>query len=391
MPASLPEGVCLIVMPVERFQRGLEFDGNAQRVEHIPLTPPLLRHPLADVLPQVTKLGHIVAGDIVGHRHAGQLDDPALDGIHQREVAHSPREESALGITRSAQEKWSRRQVNDPVQAQLAVNDLQTGNPDPRGLVVLFGFLLLVAGQIHFFLHGLFAVAVMRLVVKHHDVFQPHQAGHHALQHLPFRFQRIKRLAVPLKERSTTFRQFHTLTKHEGVVVGNDDFCAIDVAQHIARNELPALVIAVRVVGLKHTQPIANGQAGRNDQEPSRKSLAVGTAHRIDGLPGDQHRHDSGFTGAGGQLQRQPKQFGIGIMVSVGQMLDKPFSIGRSRSNLHEPDGGFDGFNLAKEGPDAVEVVVTPVLQQEGRLGCDLPLSGIRKAAPLVHLTCAVH
>ena len=56
------------------------------------------------------------------------------------------------------------------------------------------------------------------------------------------------------------------------------------------------------------------------------------------------------------------------------------------RSDLSEPDDGFHGFHLAEEGPDVAELVLSPVLQQEGRLGRDLPLMGPRQTAPLLDL-----
>ena len=91
----------LDVVAVEGFEGGLQLEGNAQRVEHCGLAAALSGHPRADVLPQVAELGHVAAGDVVGHRHAGQLDDAALDGVHEREVAHRPGKQRALRCSRS--------------------------------------------------------------------------------------------------------------------------------------------------------------------------------------------------------------------------------------------------------------------------------------------------
>ena len=56
-----------------------------------------------------------------------------------------------------------------------------------RGLVVFLRFLLVLAFEIFvIFIAGLFAVAVVRLIVEDEDVFHPHQFGHHALDHLAF-------------------------------------------------------------------------------------------------------------------------------------------------------------------------------------------------------------
>ena len=109
---------------------------------------PFLGMSLADVLPEVAEHRHLVAGDVVGHRHARQLDDAALDGVHEREVAHRPREQRALGVARAAQEEWRGRQVDDAGEAELAVDGFEAGNPEAGGLVVLLGLLLVVALQI---------------------------------------------------------------------------------------------------------------------------------------------------------------------------------------------------------------------------------------------------
>ena len=154
-------------MAVERFERGLQPRRQAERIELAALPAPLLRHVLADVLPEVAEHRHLVAGDVLGDRDARQLDDAALDGVHQREVAHRPREQRALGIARAAQEERRGRQVDDAAEAELAVHRFEAGDPEARGLVVLLGLLPLVALQVLVVgVLRLLAVAVVRLVVE---------------------------------------------------------------------------------------------------------------------------------------------------------------------------------------------------------------------------------
>jgi len=38
-------------------------------------------------------------------------------------------------------------------------------------------------------------------------------------------------------------------------------------------------------------------------------------------------------------------------------------------ADFGEPDGGFDGFDLAEEGADAAELVAAPVLEEAGGFG----------------------
>ena len=113
MPPCCQRSKVFVVVAVERFQGGLQFGGNAQRIERLGFAPAFLGHLRPDVFPQIAEHRHLLAGDVVGHGHARQFDDAAFDGVHQREVAHRPGEQRALGIARAAQEKRCGRQVDD--------------------------------------------------------------------------------------------------------------------------------------------------------------------------------------------------------------------------------------------------------------------------------------
>src|ERR1035441_4439423 len=56
------------------------------------------------------------------------------------------------------------------------------------------------------------------------------------------------------------------------------------------------------------------------------------------------------------------------------------------RGDFGEPDGGFNGFDLAEERFYAGERVLAPVLEQAGGFGGDVPLVGIGQLPPLVHI-----
>ncbi|MCI0666880.1 MAG: hypothetical protein L0Y43_02355 [Methylococcaceae bacterium] len=119
----------------------MQFHRDAERIEDFALAAPLFRHPGADVLPEIAELRHFAAGHIVGDRNARELHDAAFDRIHQREIAHRPREQRAFGITRTAQEKRRRREVDHARDPELAFDDFQAGNPETGGFVVFPGFL----------------------------------------------------------------------------------------------------------------------------------------------------------------------------------------------------------------------------------------------------------
>src|SRR6266508_2175755 len=94
----LPQLEGRLVVAVEDFQRRLQASGELERIEFLALASSFLGHVFADVLPEIAEHRHFVARDVFRHRDARQLDDPALDGVHEREVAHRPREQGTLGV-----------------------------------------------------------------------------------------------------------------------------------------------------------------------------------------------------------------------------------------------------------------------------------------------------
>ena len=367
------------VVAVEGLQGGLELHGQAEGIEVLCLAPPLLRHVGADVLPEISELGHIAAGDVVGHRHAGQLDDAAFDGVHEREVAHRPVEQRAFGVARPAQKERRRGEIHHPADPKLSDNGFDPRNPQPGGFSVLFGFLPVVAFEFAFLLLArLLAVAVVRLIVEDQDVLHAHELGHDPLQHLSLGLQGRERLASSLEQGTAALGELQALAQLEGVVVGDDDLRLFQIGEHVARDQLAASVVAVRIVRLQHAQAVLDGDAGRDHQEAARESAALRPADRVDGLPGDQHRHDGGLSGAGRQLERQPGEVRVGVVVGVRQMVEEILADpARARRHLDEPDGGLYRLDLAEEGPNAAEPVVPPVLEQAGRLRGHLPLARV--------------
>ena len=80
----------------------------------------------------------------------GQLDDAALDGVHQREIAHGPGEQRSFDVAGAAQEERGGGEIHHPGQAELAIHRLQTIDPQPCGLAVLFRLLAVVALELFF-------------------------------------------------------------------------------------------------------------------------------------------------------------------------------------------------------------------------------------------------
>ena len=379
-------------MPVESFQGGLEFYGQAEGIQGLGLAAPFPGHPGADVFPEVAKLGRVAARDIVGHRHAGQFDDAAFDGVHERKVVHGPVEQGAFDIAGTAQKEGCCRKIDHTADAQFLADGFQPRYPQSGGFPVFFGFLAVISLERAFLLVArLFAIAVVGLIVEHQDLLDSHELGHDPLEHLPLGLQGLERFAPPLKQGPAALGQRQALPPLEGVIVGDDNLRPFQIGEHVARNQLTALVIAVRIVGLQHAQAILDGNPRGNHQKAAGEPGTPGTADGVDGLPGNQHGHDGGLAGSGRQLEGQPRQARIGFEVGHGEMVEKALAGATGpRRHFSEPDGGLQGLDLAEEGTNAGESVVPPVAEQTGRLRGDLPLLRVWKFSPPIDLLANV-
>ena len=200
------------------------------------------------------------------------------------------------------------------------------------------------------------------LIVQHQYVRHAHEIGHDPLQHLAFSLQSIQLGAPALEQSAPTAGNIHTLAGPEGVVVGDDDPRAFEVSEHVPGDKLPAPVVAVRVVGLKHTQSVLDSDAGSHHQEAAGEPSTVGAPDGVDRLPGDNHRHNGRLAGAGGQLQCQARQFRVGRHARVGQTIEEILpGLARSGSNLRQPNQRLDRFDLAEEWPYPAEFMIPPM------------------------------
>ena len=131
----------------------------------------------------------------------------------------------------------------------------------------------------------------------------------------------------------------------------------------------------------------------RNRRRPTKEAPrattpAVGVPDRVDGLPCDDHGHDGGLSCAGGELQGQAGQLGVGVVVGVGETVEEsPSDLPELGRNLSQPDSRLNRLYLTEEGLDVAEVVVSPMLEQASGFGRDAPVVGIAQLSPLVDLT----
>ena len=176
--------------------------------------------------------------------------------------------------------------------------------------------------------HRLLPVAVMGLVVDDHHVRHRHQLRHHPLQHLALRFERLRHVAgAPLQKLPAAPGQLEALAQLERVVVGDDDAGAVQVVQHVGRNQLTTAVVALGIVRVQHAKPITDREARCDDEKATGKALAARVPHRVDRLPSDQHRHHGRLAGAGGELQAEAGETGVRFGVRRGEELDKALGL----------------------------------------------------------------
>lgn len=289
-------------------------------------------------------------------------------------------------VAGAAQEERRGGEVVDGADAHLAADGLDAGDPQAGGFAVVLGFLALVAGQALLAASAL-PVTVMRLVVDDHDVFDAHQPGHHAQEHLAFGLDGAERLAgTALQQQAAGAGDLHPLAALEGVVVGDHDGRAVDVGQQLGGHQFAAAVVAVRIVRLQDAQAVLDGDAGGDDQKTAAEPAAVGMADGVDGLPGDQHGHHRGLAAAGGHLHGEAEQFRVRLGVGALDMVHELAAAdAEGGGNLGEPDHGLDGFDLAEEGFLVDELVGAPVLQQAGGGRGDLPLVWVGQVSPGIH------
>ena len=109
---------------------------------------------------------------------------------------------------------------------------------------------------------------MVRLVVNDDDVLLVAQArGRRGAPSGPASRVNGSRSAGPGQDRLGELAGRDLLAQLEGVEVGDHDLGLAELLQQVGRHEVALAVVVVRVVGQQHAQPVADGDAGRDDQE----------------------------------------------------------------------------------------------------------------------------
>ncbi len=148
--------------------------------------------------------------------------------------------------------------------------------------------------------------------------------------------------------------------------------CAWSSASHRSGgHEITLAVVVVVPLRVQHPQPVPDRDAGGHHQEPLGEPGVVRGHDLVDGLPRDDHRHHDGLAGAGGHLQRHPRQ---PVVVQLVLGFEAPPVVGGPvpASDLGEEDRGLGGLPLAEQHRlVAIRRPSGPVRQQLARVGGD--------------------
>ncbi len=144
----------------------------------------------------------------------------------------------------------------------------------------------------------------MGFVVEDDDVFLGTQLAADAAHHLVGSFGERARLPIS-ENRLRDLSGGNSRAQLEGVVVGDDDFCLSEIVIQLGRYNVALAVVVVRVVRQQHAQPVADGNAGRDDQEGVGEAGVLRVGALVERMPGNEHGHDYGLAGPGCHLERR--------------------------------------------------------------------------------------
>ena len=259
----------LLVVAVQGVQRAFELVREARRAVDARLS----RRPSSAGRRGCAARGRGTSGrawSIASSRpaRAGSSRCPTRSRRSARSRDTTQREERALGVAGAAEEERRRRQVVDDLDADLACDGLQAGQPDARLLVALLGLLPLVAARA-----------------------SPRSLGRRGggSSGGPRRSARRSAFACPSSRQ--TRRTISSGVSANGLVLAarsgspssastrpvsrswNAWKLVITIARRAEALELlragrcRAPVVVVRVVGQQHPQAVADRDAGRDDEE----------------------------------------------------------------------------------------------------------------------------
>ena len=157
------------------------------------------------------------------------------------------------------------------------------------------------------------------------------------------------------------------LAQLEGVEVGDEDLRLAKLFLSCGRDDVALAVVVLRVVGQQHAQPVADGDAGRDDEERVGEAGVLRVGELVERLPGDEHGHDDGLARAGRHLECSAGQARVRGVVRFAERVLNP-GVAEFFGNLGDIDGGFEGLDLAEE-ELLLAARIGPVVEQSAVVG----------------------
>ena len=245
-----------------------------------------------DVTPEPEVLRVRPPGVIDG-RQAGNLRDPALDGVDQAEVAHDPGERRALGVAAALDVERCGGEIDAQLDAASGVDRIESVDPDGRFLAVRLG----VRRDSDVLSDRRRPIGVVPLVVQDQQRLVVPQVAQ------PVARERLGSLPAEPAHRHLADR--HLLAfRAEPVPVGHQHLPLGQFRTERGRHEIERLVVVVRVARSQHAEPVLDRQVGAHDQRASRVPRIAGLRAAVAERPGDEHRHDDRLAAAGRHLAR---------------------------------------------------------------------------------------
>jgi hypothetical protein len=216
---------------------------------------------------------------------------------------------------------------------------------------------------------------MMGFVVDDEDVLLVAEVAADTANHLIGGLGKGIRVAAG-EDRLGELRRLNLLAQAECVEVRDQNLGLAEPFEEMAGQDIPLAVVVVRVVRQKHAQPVADRDAGSDDEEGVGELGVLGVGELVERLPRDEHGHHDGLSGAGGHLERDAGQTGVGAFVGFSNLVLDP-GVAAFAGSLGKVNRGFEGLKLAEE-ELAFALGVGPVFEQvagRGSNGDVSPLS----------------
>lgn len=225
---------------------------------------------------------------------------------------------------------------------------------------------------------------MMSFIINDNDILFVAQFSADAAYHFVWRFgERIGLAALQQALRESA--RGDSLSWFESMKIGDDDFGAIQVGLKFQRHNVELAIVVVGVVGQQHPQPIADGNAGRDDQKGVTETRVLSIGNFVENVPGDEHRHHHSFAAAGGHFKCDTKQQRVGLFVGITNFVFDP-GVAVFVGDFGQIDGRFQRFNLAEK-QSAFAIRPLPVFEESGAGFCDAHVAAASPAShPLANL-----